>query len=107
MSLGQIRGRATQDLDFLLEETIALPELTQLRGLLLRLARLLAGLDPRLTHPLIESSDMDTEVLRDLRERDLRITVLRDADHVVAELLGNGLGMMTSFQASPPGLTRI
>ena len=35
---------------------------------------------------------MDTEVLRDLRERDLRITVLRDADHVVAELLGERLG---------------
>ena len=35
---------------------------------------------------------MDAEVLRDLRESDVRITVLRDSDHFVSELLGERLG---------------
>lgn len=43
-------------------------------------------------HPLVESADIYTEVLSDLRERDVGIAVLRDADHVVAELLGKRLG---------------
>ena len=68
MSLRQIRGRAAQDLDLLLEEAVAFAEFTHLGGFRRRLARLLAGLDPRLTHPLVESAHMDTEVLRDLRE---------------------------------------
>ena len=35
---------------------------------------------------------MNSEVFRDLRERDLRITALRDPDHVIAELLRKRLG---------------
>src|SRR5699024_820021 len=92
MSLGQIRGRATQHLDLLLEEAIALTELAQLGGILLRLTRLFAGFDAGLTHPLVESSDMDAEVFRDLREGDVWVAVLRDPDDVVAELLGERLG---------------
>src|SRR5690606_10303983 len=92
MSLGQIRGRATQHLDLLLEEAIALTERAQLGGILLRLTRLFAGFDAGLTHPLAESSDMDAGVLRDLREGDVWVAVLRDAHHVVAELLGERLG---------------
>lgn len=44
---------------------------------------------------------MNAEVLRDLRESDLRIAVLRDAVTSSRNSSGNGLGMMTSFQASP------
>lgn len=47
MSLRQIRGRAAQTLDPVLEETVAPAELTKLRGVQLRLAELLASLDPR------------------------------------------------------------
>ena len=104
MSLREIGGRATQDLDLLLEETVAITELTQLRGLLLRLARLFAGLDAGLPHPLIQSSNMDTEVLRDLRERHFRITILRHADHVVAELLGERLGQDDILPGQPSRL---
>ncbi|MCT1803750.1 hypothetical protein M3B51_13285 [Kocuria carniphila] len=71
------------------EETVAL---AQLSGLRFCLARLLAALDPRLTNPLIEGPDMNAEVLRDLRERHVRITILNNVDHVVAELLGERLG---------------
>ena len=52
-------------------------------------ARILQGaFSALLSHPFIESSDMDAEVLRDLRDRRFRITILRHADDVVAELLG-------------------
>lgn len=107
MSLRQIRGRTTQDLDLLLEEAVALAEFTQLRGFRRRLARLLAGLDPRLAHPLVERADMAAEVLRDLRESDLWITVLRNTDHIVAELLRKRLGHDDNLPDQPPRLATL
>lgn len=49
---------------------------------------------------------MDAEVFRDLRERDLWIAVLRDANYIVAELLGKRLGRNDILPASPLRLWR-
>lgn len=103
MSLRQLRSRAAQRLGFVLENTVALTEITQLHGLRLRLARVLAGIDAGLAHSLVASSDMNAEVFRDLREGDVRIVVRRHADHVVTEFLGERLGL--EWRPSWPALS--
>ena len=50
---------------------------------------------------------MNTEVLRDLRERDLRITLLRDTNHVVTELLGKRLGHDDILPGQPSGASHL
>ena len=50
---------------------------------------------------------MDTEVLRDLRESDIRVAVLHDADYIVAELLGKRLGHDDILPGQPSRLATL
>src|SRR5699024_4320898 len=86
------------------QEPVTLPQRTNLIALRARHTRLLTTLDASLTHPLVQSPDMNSEVLRDLRERDLRITLLRNTDHVIAELLGKRLRHADILPGQPHGL---
>src|SRR5690606_34348970 len=104
MRLREIRRRAAEHLVLLLEEPVALTQFTNLVALGARHTRLFTALDASLTHPLVQSPDMNSEVLRDLRERDLRVTLLRDTDHVIAELLGKRLGHGDILPGQPSGL---
>ncbi len=52
----------------------------------------------------IQRPDMDTEILRYLRESDLRITLLRDTDHVIVKLPGKRPWHDDILPGQPSGL---
>ena len=92
MRLRQIGCRTPQDLDLLLQETVALAQLPHLLALRAGHSGLLATFDAGFAKPLVQSADVHAEVFRDLRERDIRFTGLRHTNDIVAELLGKRLG---------------
>lgn len=101
MRLREIRRSTAEYLVLLLEKPVALAQFPDLIALRTGHARLLAILDAGLTHPFVQSPDMDTEIFRDLRESDLRFALLRDTNHVVAELLGQALVTVNILPAQP------
>ena len=78
MRLREIRGRPSEHFHFLLEELVAFAKLTKFRILGTRDAGFLALFDAFFSEPFVERADVDSEVLRDLRQCDLRITIQRD-----------------------------
>lgn len=102
MSLRQIRGRVTMHLYLSLKETVTLAERAVPRTPASS-RRVAADLNAGLPHPLIERPDMDAAVFRDLRGSDVRLTVLGDADHVVAELFRERLGPDDILPGQPLG----
>ncbi|MCW2287741.1 hypothetical protein EDF60_1341 [Leucobacter luti] len=88
MRLREIRGRTTQHFHFLLKELVPFTKLTKLSILRPGDTGFLALFDAFFSKPFVERSDVNTEVLRDLRECDLRAAIQRDPDDVVTELSG-------------------
>lgn len=88
----------------LLQEAVAFTQFPQFSGLGRGHARLLTGFDPSLTHPLVQRADMETEVLRDLSQRDIRITIQSDTNDILAELLGKRLGHTDILPGQPSQL---
>lgn len=64
----EVSDRSTHHLGVLLEERVALRQLSQLNGLITRQARGLAGLDVVELELALQARLGDTEVLRDLRD---------------------------------------
>lgn len=88
MRLREIRSRTTQDLDFLFEELVTFAELAKFSVLGPGDTGFLALFNAFLALPFIERADVDAEVFRDLRERDIGVTIQGDLHDVVAELFG-------------------
>lgn len=88
MCLREVRRRASQPLDFLLEAPVASPKLTQLGRLIGRDTGLDAVLDVGLAQPLRQRNRVNPEVGRDLLESLTGSTIPGDPDHVFLELLG-------------------
>src|SRR5699024_3711130 len=65
------------------------------------------GLDVGLANPLLQRHGMDTEVGGDLLESHTVFTGLGDADNVVAELLGVGLGHSNILPGRPGRASQI
>ena len=86
MRLREIRGRAAQHLDFLLEEFVPATQLSKFFVLRTGDTGLLPGFDAFLPEPFLEGSDVDAEVFRNLHERDPGATVGSNANDVIAEL---------------------
>ena len=82
-------------------------EYTVLRPLQHRIGAGLAGfgsvVDRGALQPLLHRHRVNAEVFRDLLDRDFGFAVAGDAQDVVTEFGGIGLGTMPSFQAALPG----
>jgi hypothetical protein len=72
----------------LLEELVAFAKFTEFSVLGPGDTGFLALFNAFLSQPFTEGADVDSEVLRDLRECDLRAAIQRDLYDVVAELSG-------------------
>src|SRR5699024_7041310 len=105
--LGQVRSSSAQDLVLLLQQPNAALGLAQFLGLRRRGARLDSGFDVGLADPLLQRHGVDTEVGGDLLESHTVFTVLSDADNVVAELLGIGLGHNNILPGRPGRASQI
>src|SRR5699024_3766306 len=105
--LGQVRSSSAQDLVLLLQQPNAALGLAQFLGLRRRGARLDSGFDVGLADPLLQRHGVDTEVGGDLLESLTVFTVLSDADNVVAELLGIGLGHNNILPGRPGRASQI
>lgn len=107
MRLRQIRGRSSEDLVLLLEETDALVRFPQLFGL--RRGRHRVGrrgfttVDAGALESLLQRDGVNAEVRRDLLDRDAGLTVFRDAHGVVAEPLRVGSGHGVILPGAPRG----
>src|SRR5699024_3090116 len=105
--LGQVGSSSAQDLVLLLQQPNAALGLAQFLGLGRRGARLDSGFDVGLADPLLQRHGVDTEVGGDLLESHTVFTVLSDADNVVAELLGIGLGHNNILPGRPGRASQI
>src|SRR5699024_11310475 len=86
MRLGKIRGRTTKHFHFLFEEFVPLAKLTKLSILGPGDTGFLALFDAFFSEPFIERANVNTEVLRDLRECHFWAAIQRDLYDVVTEL---------------------
>ncbi|MCW2289015.1 hypothetical protein M2253_002112 [Leucobacter luti] len=101
MRLREIRGCTTQHFNFLLEEFVPLAKLTQLSILGPGDTGFLALLDAFFSEPFVERANVDSEVLRDLRECHFRAAIQRDLYDVVSELSGVARGHRLILPGQP------
>ena len=89
--LRQVRGCTTQDLVLLLQQSIALAQLTKLRRLRRRHAGLAPGLHVGLAQPVQQAGLGDPEIIGNLPDRHPRLTALGNRHDIIAELSRIGL----------------
>ena len=104
--LGQVGSGAAEDLVLLLQQAVSAAGLSQLRGLLPALARSVAVVDVGLADPFMERHLVDTDILRDLRDRDAVLARAGHTHDVVAELSGAGSGRSAHPSRPPSGQAR-
>lgn len=110
MGLPQIRRRAAQHLDLLLEQPITLTQLPQLGITIARRQRPRLGSLPGSAgagEPLRERHRVNPEIVRDLLDRHSQFAILRDAHNVIAELFRIGLRHDGILPGPPPRASHV